>query len=69
MRGMLGPQEIRRYRRMTVAERLRETALLMEADEAFLASLPAPERERRLRLLEAEQEESNRSLLRNLDGR
>lgn len=63
---MLGPHELERYRRMTVAERLRETLLLMEADEAFLASLPQDERERRLRLLEAEQEESNRALLRGL---
>jgi len=63
---MLGSTDIERYRRMTVAERLRETLLLMEADEAFLASLPKEERERRLRLLEAEQEESNRALLRGL---
>lgn len=63
---MLGPTELERYRRMTVAERLRETLLLIEADEAFLASLPPAERERRLHLLEAEQEESNRALLRGL---
>ncbi len=63
---MLGPTELERYRRMTVAERLRETLLLMEADEAFLASLPQAERERRLHLLEAEQEQSNRALLRGL---
>jgi hypothetical protein len=66
---MLGPQEVERYRRMTVAERLRETILLMEADEALLAALPPTERIRRLQLLEEDQERSNRALLRALAGR
>ena len=66
---MLSPTDIDRYRRMTVAERLQETALLMAADEAFLAQLPLEERERRLRLLTEEQERSNRALLLALSGR
>ena len=66
---MLSSADIERYRRMTVAERLHETALLMAADEAFLATLPPEERERRLRLLTEEQERSNRALLLALAGR
>ena len=66
---MLDPKDIERYRRMTPAERLRETIALMEFDEALLASLPPEERDRRLRLIEAEQIASNEALLRALAGR
>ena len=66
---MLDPQDIERYRRMSVAERLRETIALMEFDEAMLAALPAKERDRRLALIEAEQVASNEALLRALAGR
>lgn len=51
---MLGPDEIERYRRMTVAERLRETIELTEAAEAALAALPPEERDRQLRILGAQ---------------
>lgn len=69
MHRVLDPKDIERYRRMSVAERLRETIALMQFDEAMLAALPPAERERRLRLIEAEQIASNEALLRALAGR
>jgi hypothetical protein len=51
---MQGPEEIERYRRMTVAERLRETLELMEIAEAVFDALPPDERARRFRIIEAQ---------------
>jgi hypothetical protein len=51
---MLGPEEIERYRRMSVADRIRETVELMELAEAALDALPPEERARRLRILAAQ---------------
>jgi uncharacterized protein YdeI (YjbR/CyaY-like superfamily) len=58
---MLGPEEIDRYRRMTVAERLRETIELMQAAEAALDALPPEERERRLRIIESQKHSDDRA--------
>lgn len=65
---MLGPAETDRYGRMTVAERLRETALLMESDERALAAMTVEARAERLRLIEQRQAESALALLRGLAG-
>ncbi len=58
---MMGPEEIERYRRMTVAERLRETIELMRAAEAALDALPPGERARRLRIIEAQKHSDDRA--------
>ena len=65
---MLDPKDIERYRRMTIAERFDEMIQLMIIDEAQLASLPPAERDRRLRLIEEENELSRQALLRALTG-
>lgn len=59
--SMHGPEEIERYRRMSVAERLRETIELMWAAERALEALPLAERERRLRIIEAQKHSDDRT--------
>lgn len=66
---MQGPEEIARYRRMTVAERLEELIELMWADEAALAALPKEERERRLRIIEAQKHSNDREAWRKAAAR
>jgi hypothetical protein len=60
---VLSQQDIERYRRMTPAERLRETRMLSRCADDFLRSLPAEERERRLAIARRQHERSIESLL------
>ena len=60
------PEEIERYKRMTVAERLAETFRLSDLAWELLDSLPAEERARRLAIEEEEHRLSNEALLRAL---
>ena len=66
---MQGPEEIEHYRRMTVAERLRETIELMWAAERALDALPSEERERRLRIIEAQKHSGDRAAWRRAAAR
>lgn len=63
---MLTSRDLERYRRMTPAERLRETFELCAVAERALAALPPAERARRLALIEADHRASNTELLRGL---
>jgi hypothetical protein len=63
---VLSSRDVERYRRMTPAERLRETFELCAFAERSLAALPPEERARRLALIEREHRESNAELLRGL---
>ena len=63
---MLSNRDIERYRRMTPAERLKETFELCGVAERALAALPAADRARRLAIVEAEHRASNAELLRRL---
>jgi hypothetical protein len=66
---MLGPEEIERYRRMTVAQRLEELIELMLADEAAMAALPPEERDRRFRIIEAQKASDDRAAWRRAAAR
>jgi hypothetical protein len=63
---MLRPADIERYRRMTPAERLRETFELCAFADAALDALPPDERDRRLAILRRQHAESNAVLARRL---
>ncbi|MCU0722580.1 MAG: hypothetical protein MUC63_03000 [Planctomycetes bacterium] len=63
---MLSTDCIDRYRRMTPAERLRETVDLLAFADAALDALPARERERRLAIFREQHRRSNEALLRGL---
>jgi hypothetical protein len=60
---MLGPEQIERYRRMSPAERLKETEELMTLAWRMLLELPAEERERRLRIIREAHEEEHALIL------
>ena len=63
---VLSSRDIERYRRMTPAERLKETFELCAVAERALAALPKAERARRLAIVEEEHRASNAELLRGL---
>lgn len=58
---MQGPEEIERFRRMTVAERLQEMIELMWDAEAALDALAPEEKSRRLRIIEAQKHSDDRA--------
>jgi hypothetical protein len=63
---VLSPEDLERYRRMTPAERLRETFQLCAVADRALDALPEAERSRRLAIIEEEHRASNAELLRRL---
>ena len=63
---MLSPERLEAYRRMTPAERSKETFALIEYAWKALLALPFEERERRLELMRREHRESNDALARAL---
>jgi hypothetical protein len=63
---VLSARDLERYRRMTPAERLRETFELCAVADRALEALAPAERERRLAIVEEQHRASNAELLRRL---
>ena len=63
---MIGKEEIERYRKMTIEEKLREFDNLMDAAFEFLMTLPPEELKRRLEIWERQDEEGAEALDRGL---
>ena len=65
-RLVLSAEKLEAYSHMTPRERWREVELLLELGWQTLQALPVPERQRRLEILRAQHQSSDRALLAGL---
>lgn len=66
---MRSPEELDRYRRMTVGEKIAETLELCMVAESFVRGLPAEEHARRMRYAQDSHDRSNDVLSREIRAR